>query len=248
MSVIDEVLAANEIYSRTHELRKLTPRPERKLAVLTCMDTRLSIRTLGLKTGDAHIIRNAGGIVTEDTLRSLVVSHYLLGTEEIMVINHTDCGLMLTSEQDLRTRIQNRTGTAAVTPAFFYAFQNIDENVRHQLQKLRTHPWIPHSVAAASNEHRGGEAEGPFLHSLPYPITSLLRCFVTSPLPTTHDSLSSCTLNACSMKKTFNEKPTPRSRNSSAACSPPAMSMVSTSKANPENSKLSLRNPRRPSS
>src|SRR2546429_1679657 len=90
MSVIDEVLAANEIYSRTHELRKLTPRPERKLAVLTCMDTRLSIRTLGLKTGDAHIIRNAGGIVTEDSLRSLVVSHYLLGTEEIMVINHTD--------------------------------------------------------------------------------------------------------------------------------------------------------------
>ena len=147
MSVIDEVLAANEIYARTHELRKLTPRPEKKLAVLTCMDTRLSIRTLGLKTGDAHIIRNAGGIVTEDTLRSLVVSHYLLGTEEIMVINHTDCGLMLTSEQDLRTRIQNCTGTAAVSPAFFYAFQNIDENVRHQLQKLRTHPWIPEKVS-----------------------------------------------------------------------------------------------------
>jgi carbonic anhydrase len=104
MSVIDEVLAANEIYSRTHELRNLTPRPERKLAVLTCMDTRLSIRTLGLKTGDAHIIRNAGGIVTDDTLRSLLVSHYLLGTEEFMVINHTDCGLMSTTEQDLRTR------------------------------------------------------------------------------------------------------------------------------------------------
>jgi carbonic anhydrase len=147
MSVIDDVLAANEIYARTHELRRLTPRPERKLAVLTCMDTRLSILTLGLKTGDAHIIRNAGGIVTEDTLRSLVVSHYLLGTEEIMVINHTDCGLMLTSEHDLRTRIQNRTGTAAVSPAFFYAFQNIEENVRHQLQKLRTHPWIPEKVA-----------------------------------------------------------------------------------------------------
>jgi carbonic anhydrase len=85
MSVIDEVLGANEIYSPTHELRRLSPRPERKLAVLTCMDTRLSIRTLALRTGDAHIIRNAGGIVTEDTLRSLVVSHYLLGTEEIMV-------------------------------------------------------------------------------------------------------------------------------------------------------------------
>jgi len=100
----------------------------------------------GLKTGDAHIIRNAGGIVTDDSLRSLIVSHHLLGTEEIMVINHTDCGLMHTSEQDLRTRIQNRTGTAAVSPSFFFAFQNIEENVRHQLQKLHTHPWIPKTV------------------------------------------------------------------------------------------------------
>jgi carbonic anhydrase len=147
MSVIDEVLQANEIYARTHELRRLTPRPARKLAVLTCMDTRLSIRTLGLKTGDAHVIRNAGGIVTEDSLRSLVVSHYLLGTEEFMVINHTDCGLMQTTEQDLRTRVQNHAGTAAVSPAFFYAFANIEENVRHQLQKLRTHPWVPKEVA-----------------------------------------------------------------------------------------------------
>ncbi len=147
MSVIDDVLEANEIYARTHELRALTPRPERKLAVLTCMDTRLSTRTLGLKEGDAHIIRNAGGIVTDDALRSLVVSHHLLGTEEFMIINHTDCGLMHATEHELRTRIQNRTGTAAVAPAFFYAFQNIDENVRHQLQKLHTHPWIPKEVA-----------------------------------------------------------------------------------------------------
>ncbi len=147
MSAIDEVLAANEVYSRTHELRRLTPRPERRLAILTCMDTRLSIQTLGLKTGDAHIIRNAGGIVTEDTLRSLVISHYLLDTREFMVINHTDCGLMLATEQDLRARIQNRSGTAAVSPSFFYAFQNVDENVRHQLQKLRSHPWVPKEVA-----------------------------------------------------------------------------------------------------
>jgi carbonic anhydrase len=146
MSVIDEVLEANEIYSRTHELRRLTPRPARKLAILTCMDTRLSIRTLGLTTGDAHIIRNAGGIVTDDSLRSLLVSHYLLDTEEIMIINHTDCGLMQTSEKDLRTRIQSRTGTTAIAPAFFFAFQNVEENVREQVQKLRTHPWIPESV------------------------------------------------------------------------------------------------------
>ncbi len=147
MSVIDDVLVANEVYSRTHELRRLTPKPERGLAILTCMDTRLSIQTLGLKTGDAHIIRNAGGIVTDDTLRSLLISHYLLDTREFMVINHTDCGLMLATEQELRTRIQNRSGTAAISPSFFYAFQNIDENVRHQLQKLRSHPWVPKEVA-----------------------------------------------------------------------------------------------------
>jgi len=146
MSVIDEVLAANEVYARTHELRKLTPRPERKLAVLTCMDTRLSILTLGLKAADAHIIRNAGGIVTDDSLRSLLISHYLLGTEEFMVINHTDCGLTHTTEQELRTRIQNRAGTAAISPSFFYAFQNIEENVHNQLQKLHSHPWVPRTV------------------------------------------------------------------------------------------------------
>ena len=146
MSVIEKVLASNKDYARTHELRPLTPRPALKLAVLTCMDTRLSIRTLGLKTGDAHIIRNAGGIVTDDALRSLVISHYLLGTEEIMVINHTDCGLMKASEDELRNTIQDKAGTAAVAPAFFYAFQDIDKNVRHQLQKLHTHPWIPKNM------------------------------------------------------------------------------------------------------
>ncbi len=146
MTVIDEILQANQLYAQTHEPHT-TPRPERKLAILTCMDTRLTIRSLGLRTADAHIIRNAGGIVTDDSLRSLLVSHYLLGTEEFMVINHTDCGLMHTTEEDLRRRIENSAGTAAIAPARFYAFQNVDENVRHQLQKLRTHPWIPKSVA-----------------------------------------------------------------------------------------------------
>lgn len=147
MSVIDEVLAANHIYAHTHELRELTPRPQRRLAVLTCMDTRLSILTLGLKTGDAHIIRNAGGIVTDDTLRSLLVSHYLLGTQEFMIINHTDCGLMKTTEEDMHARIQSRAGTAAVAPAHFYSFQDLDRNVREQIQKLRAHPWVPETIA-----------------------------------------------------------------------------------------------------
>ena len=147
MSATDDILNA-EAYAGDFKLGDLPITPARKLAILACMDARLTVEQVcGLKTGDAHIIRNAGGIVTEDSLRSLVVSHYLLGTEEIMVINHTDCGLMHTSEQDLRTRVQNQAGTAAISPAFFYAFQNIEENVRHQLEKLRTHPWIPKEVA-----------------------------------------------------------------------------------------------------
>ena len=147
MTVIDEVLRANEIYAQTHELRRLTPRPERKLAILTCMDTRLSIRTLGLNVGDAHIIRNAGGIVTDDAVRSLVISHYLLGTQEFMVINHTDCGLTHTTEDDLRNRIESLAGTAAIAPSRFFAFKDVDLNVRHQLQKLQAHPWIPKQVS-----------------------------------------------------------------------------------------------------
>src|SRR3954469_9360073 len=130
MSVIDEVLEANEIYSRTHELRRLTPRPARKLAILTCMDTRLSIRTLGLDTGDAHIIRNAGGIVTEDALRSLIISHYQLGSEEFVLIPHTDCGMLTFTDDELRTRLQRISGTAVLSPHHFYAFKDVERSVR----------------------------------------------------------------------------------------------------------------------
>jgi len=143
MSVIDEVLRANEDYARQHELRHVSPRPKRRLAVLTCMDTRLEKQTLGLATGDAHILRNAGGIVTEDVIRSLVVSHHLLGTEEIMIINHTDCGLMERSEDELRRLVLARAGSDAVGPSRFFGFKDVDENVRQQMQKLRSHPWIP---------------------------------------------------------------------------------------------------------
>ena len=146
MTVIDEVLIANEIYSRTHELRKLTPRPERKLAVLTCMDTRLSIRTLGLKTGDAHIIRNAGGIVTEDALRSLIISHYQLGSEEFILIHHTDCGMQTFTDDELRARLQRISGTAVLSPHHFYAFSDVERSVREQMQKLQSHPWIPKEI------------------------------------------------------------------------------------------------------
>src|SRR6202521_6488658 len=114
MSVIDEVLIANELYAQKHDLRHVSPHPKRHLAVVPCMDTRLEKQTLGLGTGDAHILRNAGGIVTEDVIRSLVISHHLLGTEEIMIINHTDCGLTGRSEEELRRLVISRTGSDAV--------------------------------------------------------------------------------------------------------------------------------------
>lgn len=147
MSVIDEVIRANERYASKHRPAELSPRPRRKLAVLTCMDTRLSRATLGLAEGDAHILRNAGGIVTEDALRSLLISHHLLGTEEFMIVNHTDCGLMSAGEEEIRGQIVARTGSDATTPASFHSFSDLYENVRLQMEVLRAHPWVPKQVA-----------------------------------------------------------------------------------------------------
>lgn len=146
MSVIDEVLAQNEEYARTHRFEKLSPRPSRRLAVLTCMDTRLERATLGLSAGESHLVRNAGGIVTSDSLRSLLVSHYLLGSQEFMVINHTDCGLLMTGEDELREKIEAASGTSAVEPAHFHAFTDIEWNVQQQLRKLKSHPWVPKTI------------------------------------------------------------------------------------------------------
>ena len=140
MSVIDEVLIANEKYAQTHELRKLTPRPERKLAVLTCMDTRLSILTLGLKAADAHIIRNAGGLVTDDALRSLSVSQRKLGTEEIVVVMHDGCGLHGASEDEF-TQVLAADG---VLPTWrLGAFDDVEATLRHSLTRLRSSPELP---------------------------------------------------------------------------------------------------------
>ncbi len=101
---------------------------------------------LGLKTGDAHIIRNAGGIVTEDALRSLIISHHLLGTQEFMVINHTDCGMLTFKDEELRQKLQQQTGTVTVAPVYFHAFSDVEENVRQQVQKVKSHPWIPKHI------------------------------------------------------------------------------------------------------
>jgi carbonic anhydrase len=148
MSIIDEVLGANEKYAKAFDLGKLPMPPARKLAVVACMDARLTIEPmLGLKTGDAHIIRNAGGIITDDALRSLIISHYLLGTKEFMIINHTDCGMLTFKDDELRTKLRETTGVETIAPAVFYSFPNVEDNVRRQIQKLRSHPWTPREVA-----------------------------------------------------------------------------------------------------
>lgn len=144
MSVADELLKANQEFSRNFKLGDLSARPKRHVAVLSCMDSRIMFEhCLGLKPGDAHMIRNAGGIATDDALRSLIVSHHLLDTEEFIIINHTDCGLLNVQEYELRQLLAEKTGAIASEPAHFYAFDDLEENVRQQVRKTKAHPWIP---------------------------------------------------------------------------------------------------------
>jgi len=142
MGAIEKVLTANARFALDYDPGHVSPRPRLGLAVLTCMDTRLSRQALGLGPQDAHIIRNAGGIVTDDVLRSLLISHYLLETSEVMVINHTDCGLMKASEEALHSQIERQAGLPPSSPVHFYAFRDVEANVREQLAKLDAHSWI----------------------------------------------------------------------------------------------------------
>ena len=147
MSVADELLQANEIFARNFILGGLSHRPRLKLAVLACMDCRIPLENcLGLKPGDAHIIRNAGGIATADAVRSLIISHHLLDTQEFIIINHTDCGMMKVNEYELRSKLAEKMGTVASEPAHFYAFDDLETNVRQQVQRVKAHPWIPKHI------------------------------------------------------------------------------------------------------
>ncbi len=147
MSLTDEVLEANRKYAHEFRLGTLPMPPARKIAVLACMDARLHVEDiLGLKTGEAHIIRNAGGVATTDAVRSLLISHYLLGTQEFIIINHTDCGMLTFKDDDLRTRLEKENGTAALEPVYFYAFPDVKENVKKQIERLKSHPWIPQRI------------------------------------------------------------------------------------------------------
>src|ERR1700719_2714317 len=143
MSITDEVLAANQQYASKYDKGSLPMPPAKKLAILACMDARLSVeQLLGLKTGDAHIIRNAGGIATEDALRSLIISHHLLGTQEFIVINHTDCGMVTFTDDQLLGKLEQKTGVCAVTPQHYHAFKDTEQNVRRQVARIKDHPYV----------------------------------------------------------------------------------------------------------
>lgn len=147
MSAIDEALKANETYAKSYD-RALDRPPAPRLAIVTCMDPRLTniLQALGLGASDADVIRNAGSAITEDSLRSLLVSTRVLGSQEIMIINHTDCGMMTFKDEELDAKLQTLTGTAAVVPARFYSFTDLEENTREQVQKVKSHPWIPKDI------------------------------------------------------------------------------------------------------
>ncbi len=143
----DELLKANETFARNFTLGDLAVRPKRHVAVLACMDSRILFEhCLGLHPGDAHMIRNAGGIATDDALRSLIVSHHLLDTQEFIIINHTDCGLLKVREDELKARLTEKMGTDAAEPSHFYAFDDLEANVRLQMQRVKSHPWIPKHI------------------------------------------------------------------------------------------------------
>jgi len=147
MSVTDEALKANEHYAHEFKLGQLPMPPARKLAIVACMDARMTIEPmLGLKTGDAHIIRNAGGIVTEDAIRSLIISHHLLGTQEFIIINHTDCGMLTFKDEDLTAKLEAKTNAAAVAPSHFHTFGDLEANVRQQIRRVESHPWLPDGI------------------------------------------------------------------------------------------------------
>jgi carbonic anhydrase len=146
MSVIDELMANNEAYAARFDKGDLPLPPAKKLAVVACMDARLDpARILGLEEGDAHVIRNAGGVVTDDEIRSLAISQRLLGTEAIVLIHHTDCGMLTFSDDEFRRSLQDETG---IKPAWAAeAFGDLDEDVRQSIARIKASPFIPRKDA-----------------------------------------------------------------------------------------------------
>jgi len=142
VSTTDQLLENNARYAASFNQGGLPMAPGRKVAVLACMDARLVVsKVLGLEEGDAHVIRNAGGVATEDAIRSLLISQRLLGTEEIILIHHTDCGMLTFRDDEVKRQIQEESG---VRPNFaLEAFPNSAEDVRESINRLKASPFIP---------------------------------------------------------------------------------------------------------
>jgi carbonic anhydrase len=142
MSAIDELVRNAEAYAQSFDKGELPIPPARKVAIVACMDARLNpYGLLGLREGDAHVIRNAGGVITDDAIRSLAISQRLLGTEEIMLIHHTGCGMLTFGDDEFRRRIEAETGIKPEWAA--EAFDDLERDVRQSIARIEASPFIP---------------------------------------------------------------------------------------------------------
>lgn len=142
MTATEELLRNNQSYTQSFSKGHLPLPPARQLAVLACMDARLDVhKILGLEEGDAHVIRNAGGVATDDAIRSLAISQRLLGTKEIILIHHTDCGMLTFSDDDVKRQIQAEVG---IKPPFaLEAFTDLEEDLRQSIARIKHSPFLP---------------------------------------------------------------------------------------------------------
>jgi carbonic anhydrase len=149
MPLLDELLAANAAFASTRPADQAPSRPALGLAIVTCMDARIDVeRMLGLRAGDAHILRNAGGVVTDDVIRSLVISQRLLGTRAILLVHHTDCGMLTFRDDDLRREIEREVG---IRPPFaFDAFPDLVADLHQSVRRLAASPFLPHKDEIAA--------------------------------------------------------------------------------------------------
>jgi carbonic anhydrase len=147
MSIIDDAVAANLNYAKTHDPKLALP-PTPKIVVVTCMDPRVSNlpEILGLRHADIDVIRTGGPAVTEDVLAEIVVSNRIIGTREIMVLNHTGCGFTTFTDDQLNAKVAAETGDASPSPMNFFAYKDPVQHTREQIQKVRSHPWIAKDV------------------------------------------------------------------------------------------------------
>jgi carbonic anhydrase len=143
MSVTDELLQNNEAYAESFDKGDLPLTPAKGVAVVACMDARLNVHgMLGLQEGDAHVIRDAGGVITDDEIRSLAISQRLLGTREVILIHHTDCGMLTFSDDELKQQIQDDVG---IKPHFpMESFTDLESDVRQSIARIQASPFIPH--------------------------------------------------------------------------------------------------------